>query len=686
MKKFWNLMLAALVIIGAAACTENNESVDVVESLSFYAEIGNDDTRAYIADEDGDKKWTTVFEGEETLYVNDEYAFKNTIEEPGKFTCTAVGVSKLAGQKVTIKTDGTHHSLQGKAAFNATATVENFGAEKVKLQALTSFFRLTFNGAGNVKLALSENKFRNDDKSETNEITLKGASGDIFLAFWPGEELKSSLTLTINGKVIKNAENLTFKQGKVYNLGTFDFSYEVSNYSVPGTHNNWTAGATPMYVVGNYCVAYGVEAKEFKILGNDKWYGVSETLNLNTWTPVVDGDAKNIIVTEGRYDIYFSETRTMLCVVEAGAEVPELAEIEWALAGNFNEWGNTVMSKTETANLFVAKGVELSTGTAIKVKDAASWDTSYGGGINNLEPNKWMTVYSNGADIVIAKSGMYDVYFQYATSPKLYLVEAEGDYTAAVEQTANGTPVPDEVETPDVITPDQPSDWAFYYDPDADNKNWQEAQMLTTDVANVFALKNVKMTADYGGVLIKKWGDTAWTIKYGGGITYFNPGNYMVLSANGSDIFITKAGTYDFYFDYTNTRFYVVAAGADYNNVSEQTTDGEAPVVLKKLYLKPNSNWTKDGARFAAYFFGNGEKWVSMTAVNGKSGYYEVTVPDGYPNVIFCRMNPSASANNWGNKWNQTSDLVVPTNDNNLYTVKEGTWDKGGGSWSVMKL
>ena len=29
-----------------------------------------------------------------------------------------------------------------------------------------------------------------------------------------------------------------------------------------------------------------------------------------------------------------------------------------------------------------------------------------------------------------------------------------------------------------------------------------------------------------------------------------------------------------------------------------------------KLYLKPNSNWTSAGARFAAYFFGNGEKVI----------------------------------------------------------------------------
>ena len=104
----------------------------------------------------------------------------------------------------------------------------------------------------------------------------------------------------------------------------------------------------------------------------------------------------------------------------------------------------------------------------------------------------------------------------------------------------------------------------------------------------------------------------------------------------------------------------------------------------KTLYLKPNSNWTQENARFAAYFFGNGETWVSMTDSDG-DGVYEVAVPTNktYPSVIFVRMNPSTTANNWNNKWNQTGDLTVPTNTNNLYTVKEGTWDKGGGTWSV---
>ncbi|MBQ3073936.1 MAG: CotH kinase family protein, partial [Ruminococcus sp.] len=107
----------------------------------------------------------------------------------------------------------------------------------------------------------------------------------------------------------------------------------------------------------------------------------------------------------------------------------------------------------------------------------------------------------------------------------------------------------------------------------------------------------------------------------------------------------------------------------------------------EKLYLVPNSNWNIDNARFAIYVFGSGSAWASMTKVSGESNLYEVTVPAGsWTNVIFCRMNPANNVNDWGSngshKWNQTDDLTYD-GTNNCYTVKEGTWDKGGGTWSV---
>lgn len=127
-----------------------------------------------------------------------------------------------------------------------------------------------------------------------------------------------------------------------------------------------------------------------------------------------------------------------------------------------------------------------------------------------------------------------------------------------------------------------------------------------------------------------------------------------------------------------------------WNNVSYQTIDLTYPsddnvlyeINTTHLFLTPNGNWKTDGARFAAYFFGNGETWVSMTKVTGD--LYKVTIPTTktYPSVIFCRMNPSAAANNWDNKWNQSADLII-TKGKNHYTVSEGAWDKGEGTWKT---
>jgi hypothetical protein len=101
------------------------------------------------------------------------------------------------------------------------------------------------------------------------------------------------------------------------------------------------------------------------------------------------------------------------------------------------------------------------------------------------------------------------------------------------------------------------------------------------------------------------------------------------------------------------------------------------------LYVKPNANWNIDNARFAAYYFQSGKSdgWVDCTLV--KDGIYTCVVPEGYTNVIFCRMNPATTINNWSNKWNQTADLKVPTDGTNLCTITEGKWDGDKGTWST---
>ena len=70
----------------------------------------------------------------------------------------------------------------------------------------------------------------------------------------------------------------------------------------------------------------------------------------------------------------------------------------------------------------------------------------------------------------------------------------------------------------------------------------------------------------------------------------------------------------------------------------------------------------------------------------GSDGVYYCEKPSGYTKVIFCRMDPKNSKNDWesngGACWNQTADLTIPTNGNNFFTAKDG-WNKIGGTWST---
>lgn len=218
-----------------------------------------------------------------------------------------------------------------------------------------------------------------------------------------------------------------------------------------------------------------------------------------------------------------------------------------------------------------------------------------------------------------------------------------------------------------------------------------DALLYTTPTEGLLVTKDVTFNA-YEAFKIRTAGTWEGSVNIGrGSVNYVQANKYFTVSSEvgAGDITVEAAGTYDIYFNQNTMVVYLMTAGTDIATATEQTSNGTEPEVTEPevtenvLYLAPNANWKVDGARFAAYFFGAGETWVSMTDEDGDS-IYEVHIPvGGYTSVIFCRMNPGTTANNWDNKWNQTADLVIPTDGTNLYTVEEGAWDKGAGSWST---
>jgi len=115
-------------------------------------------------------------------------------------------------------------------------------------------------------------------------------------------------------------------------------------------------------------------------------------------------------------------------------------------------------------------------------------------------------------------------------------------------------------------------------------------------------------------------------------------------------------------------------------------TETVPAVECKELYLVANSNWTKDGARFAVYFYNySGDKtWVDM-AETTDSGVYKATIPEGdWTHIIYTRINPAYTENGWNTDtakdrvWNQTDGMNLDRTLN-TFTLKTKEF---AGSWS----
>ena len=736
-------MLVAFIALGAASCEElgflDKGNGGSGESFSFTAEI--DATRAdVVADGDG---WQAVWTGDDKLCVNADgktYIFANSANALTRFTSTEKGASSVANAKSVIistyhENAGTVDSDAGKRGLCLGNVYEGFPADrKVSLGVQSAFFRYSSNYELTLQSDVAIFSGINDSKTTEANITLP-AGQDIWVPFAVRAE-SISLAAVVGTDAVMSVDAFTIEKGMVYDLGELNPTEKPvepkpeHKIYVLKYKSDWSKLYLYSWNTENYTGDWPGTPSE-----------VVETVNgfdYVVWTmPTSANDVDlSIIVNCGEggegnqtADFNLGVLNKDYYVLLNGSELSIISDLEspmpsitWALAGSFNEWGDTIMETTEIVNLYVVKGLELKTGDEVKVKMAGDWSTNFGGGITNLEPNMAMSLVATGDNIAIAKSGVYDVYFHYTSRAMLYLMEAGGDFTTAVEQTENGTLVPDEPSTPedpetpvDPENPDTPEDPENPVDPedpdtpvDPENpedefvsvasewallgafSDWKDKMMYTTVDANVVVAKGVALNAGEGFLVRKP--STEWVDKYGAGdVNYIKANHYIVTVNQGADMSVEASGVYDVYFNYANYSLYVVEVDGDYTTATLQTVNGEEPkqeepeVTDKVVYLKPNSNWVADGARFAAYFWNDsGSTWVSMTACG--DGTYEVHLPEGYDygcNIIFCRMNPSTTTNNWNNKWNQTEDLVVPTNGNNLYTVAEDTWDKGGGTWST---
>lgn len=79
------------------------------------------------------------------------------------------------------------------------------------------------------------------------------------------------------------------------------------------------------------------------------------------------------------------------------------------------------------------------------------------------------------------------------------------------------------------------------------------------------------------------------------------------------------------------------------------------------LYLQLNSAWKASNARYAAYVWTSGkEQWFDLSQEDSDVYRVELTAEaTSWSNIIFVKMKPNTTGNNWNNKDAQTEDLKI---------------------------
>ena len=174
------------------------------------------------------------------------------------------------------------------------------------------------------------------------------------------------------------------------------------------------------------------------------------------------------------------------------------------------------------------------------------------------------------------------------------------------------------------------------------------------------------------------------TIEYSGskvecGISVLNADSSVYLSeCKVGNSVVKDSSTEDGFYHYGIVKVNTGGDTTDDNETDDKTDDDNKNLI----YFTPSTNWQQENARFALYFFNNdSHEWVSMTATG--DGKYVAEMKEGYSKVIFVRMNPSTTENNWDNKWNQSTDIDIPS-DMNCFTLTSTDWDNVNGDWSKI--
>ena len=462
-----------------------------------------------------------------------------------------------------------------------------------------------------------------------------------------GEVEPFALTANTAAEVVLNGKNLSIAAGTydVYmNLATTEiyvmnqgltpgqtptpeepeFEAQASEWGIVGVVNSWNAPDITMYTTptNNLFVARDVNmpAGGFKIRANNKWddtknYGLQAAGDVevdHVYNVITSGGSGDMTLAAGTYDIWFDLTNTKVYIMTPGKPISEAvvggtvtppapAADVWGVVGSITNWADKAdINMIEDGDWLVAKSVALTATDEFKFRTNGTWGNERTA--ESADPVAVNTEYkavAGSGNIKVAVAGTFDLYLAKSLD-KFYVME-QG-------LKPGETPAP---EVPEFEP--QASEWGVVGD--VNGWNAPDITMYTTPTNNLFVARNVQMPA--GGFKIRAngaWNDAAnYGVEAAGNVEVDHV--YKVITSGGSGNMTLVAGTYDIWFDLTNTKVYIMTPGKD---ISEAKTGTPVAPLTDTWYLVGDFNGWK--AADAAYKMSSEGTWYvfkNFTA-NGK--------------------------------------------------------------------
>ncbi len=664
MKKIYSFMVAAVAMFAAISCTQELDTVKVTDTSFFTAFTDGVDTKTV---KDGSKSlWA---DGDQIWVLNGQKGGDNDYSWKKSYTTHSNAASEAVFEedKDYDMTGSAFFAVYpASAATNATWEGQGKEVKHIELKKVQTATVGSFDPEAHITVA------------QTTDNTLSFKNAVSLLKFKVASEGVKSITIYSNNK--EKRELLT----------------GLCSIAANGDVTPWTNYVSEGVPEAENWVELSAGQGEFT---KDKDYYLSVfPVTLAKGFTVefsYDGTQKQTIKSYDKELVLPRNGVLDLGLIEHDAH-------PFSVAGTFNNWNTLANPMAYENGLYVVRGVTALSSSSTGFKFVLNGET-WRGAEGKVNANAWNYVWGEGSNVYVNGSASDTAY-------DIYLTLAEGDYGMFVIVPAGET------------MPKMPRDLNFdkklvsvtlgsnVSEPALSGKTkdvvYQSSDISIAEVdaegnVTTHSAGTVTITATAPETDIYQLGETSYTLEVKKKNRDLKFSSTSESSINGS--VFTKPNlsgtTSGVTYSSSNENLATVDASGDVtvkNSNGTVVITASAPeteeylagtatytISVNMLYLIPNSNWKVDGARFAAYFFGNGETWVSMTDTD-KDGVYEVKVPTNkkYPKVIFCRMTPNATANNWNNKWNQTGDLTVPTNGNNLFTITQ--WDNQTSGWSKM--